>query len=1394
MMSQKLNKRKKNKTKKLYGGVSPASSNQSVQLSNISSLASDDSDKSTLSTEDSKNTAASNPPSILDSIGSNLTSIASSIKDAITPSPDKSTLSTQDMNPLSARTIGDNTPPVCGKATEQQQEEEPEEQEEDLEEEEKKSPSVKKQEDVEQSLFVPSKKKSSITFGETSKPKIFIKPKKKSKSDLPKTELEKDYESMERDYNKSTFNQFLNKKELMNRAELLENKDYGFLYPSLDDPNFNIKIAEKKEFNDTSTIIKIENVQEEADKICNVVPELNPHQQFVRNFLSFSTPYNSLLLFHGLGTGKTCAAISVAEEQREYLKQLNLSQRIIVVASPNVQENFKLQLFDERKLEMKDGLWNLNGCLGNKFIKEINPTNLTGLTREQVSKQIKNLINNYYLFLGYIEFANFILKKSTFTGEPSQKKIQRSLNKFFNNRLIIIDEVHNIRTSDENQNKRVAQELFKLVGMVDSLRLLLLSATPMYNSYKEIIWLINLMNLNDRRSQIKVKDVFDSQGNFIEKDEREVGKELLERKATGYVSYVVGENPYSFPYKIWPLQFSPKNSLINKSGNIENYPSIQLNDREIAQALEHLDIYIEKIGKYQEIVYDYIIDQLKSSIKNKSDLPNFENMESFGYIVLQKPLEALNMTYPLDILEQYSDEENLTIDSKELVGKNGLSRIMSYSLSSAPPSRTNFQYKDLTFGRIFSPDEIGKYSSKIKKISESILNSEGIVLIYSQYIDGGVLPIALALEELGFTRYGNTPSLFAEPPVQKLDVKTYLPQSEVDPSEFKAAKYIMITGDKYLSPDSTNEIKAITTPDNKNGEKIKVVLISQAGSEGIDFKFIRQVHILEPWYNMNRIEQIIGRGVRNCSHKDLPFDERNVEIFLHGTMLSNPTEAVDLYVYRLAELKAVQIRNVTRLLKEISVDCLLNISQNNFNEDILQQEVKQKLSNRLTINYKVGNKPYSAICDYKESCQYSCHPSKKDLDINKTSYTESFIIMNNERIIERIRQLFKMKYFYYKDNLINLININKIYPIEQIDYALTQLVDERNEFIVDKLNRLGHLINVDDLYVFQPIELSDENISLYDRNRPIEYKRDYISLESNTIKGLFPKQEDKKKVLKIKKSIDEVSKDSSSIIKKEEEELRGEEDDLEAINLIKEINKIYTMAITPQLVLRGEKNYYKYYSLTIQELSEIIPLDYLQKFIIDHILESLSFEETLLLINYLFYTTDKEVEGYRLKSFYEQQILQNGKIKGLLLNDKGKQKLVIQKAKEFSLAESEDYVDLAEEIKKLIIPIDRYNNIVGFIGDFKQDYNIFKVKLLDKKRHKGARCDQSPKKEALELLGKILDEKDISSYQNINQIQICILQEIYLRYFQTINKNDKVWFLSPSIAILNNIEKISKVS
>ena len=102
----------------------------------------------------------------------------------------------------------------------------------------------------------------------------------------------------------------------------------------------------------------------------------------------------------------------------------------------------------------------------------------------------------------------------------------------------------------------------------------------------------------------------------------------------------------------------------------------------------------------------------------------------------------------------------------------------------------------------------------------------------------------------------------------------------------------MITGDEYLSPKRymQKDINACTNIDNINGEQVKVILLSMAGSEGLDFKFIRQIHILEPWYNLNRIEQIIGRGVRTCSHKDLPLKERNTMIFMHSTLLKSNTE------------------------------------------------------------------------------------------------------------------------------------------------------------------------------------------------------------------------------------------------------------------------------------------------------------------------------------------------------------------------------------------------------------------------------------------------------------------------------------------------------------------------
>ena len=203
----------------------------------------------------------------------------------------------------------------------------------------------------------------------------------------------------------------------------VENTVFDTLYPLLGDASFSHKLAHKQEFIETRYDGTIRDIKATAEKLCNVGFELLPHQLFVRNFLSLQTPYNSLLMYHGLGSGKTCSAIGICEEMRQYMKQMGIRQRIkggtsvpriIIVASLNVQENFRLQLFDPSKLKFENGRWNLTSCVGESLLSEINPTQLpatdTVRDRERIITSMRNLINTYYVMMGYVQFRNFVAK------------------------------------------------------------------------------------------------------------------------------------------------------------------------------------------------------------------------------------------------------------------------------------------------------------------------------------------------------------------------------------------------------------------------------------------------------------------------------------------------------------------------------------------------------------------------------------------------------------------------------------------------------------------------------------------------------------------------------------------------------------------------------------------------------------------------------------------------------------------------------------------------------------------------------------------------------------------------------------------------------------------------
>ena len=1273
-------------------------------------------------------------------------------------------------------------------------------------------------------------KKQGVKINKKSKIKIRRLKKVKIKQTLDCNTLKEKYSEIkenEIDLQNPEHNQLLRCMSDENRASLRGEQKYGFLYPSLDDPNFNYKIADKKEFYDNryeaKTPEQFQNIKEIAQMMCeNTEFELEPHQMFVRNFMSFQTPYNGLLLFHGLGTGKTCSSISVCEEMRTYLQQLGITKRIIIVASPAVQKNFKIQLFNENKLREVNGLWNIKACTGNKFIKEINPMNMKGLPRDKVIRQIKRIISQSYHFQGYIEFSNYIsrvMNRTVLDSDDEQlkrRKQNRALQREFSSRMIVIDEVHNLRVTNEGKIKPSSENLLRLVSNSTNLKLLLLSATPMFNEYQEIIWLLNVLNLNDGRFPISLRDVFDSKGNFIENTNgEEIGKQLLIQKMTGYISYVRGNNPFTFPYSIYPNEannpLSLKKSLNDGSWS---YPTVQLNGATIINPLEILDLTIVNIGEYQKRGYDLIIQSLKKNKKYK--ILNNPN-KGIPYTVLDAPLQALNMIYP-DIELENEDREEDTY--QYMYGKRGLDRVMMYDVK----SRSKFTYKDITlqnFGRIFSPSEIGKYSGKIATICESIRNSSGIIFIYSQYIDGGGVPIALALEEMGFSKYGGR-SLFNEPPAPPIDALTMSSENVQNP-----AKYMMITGQANLTTNVEAELKAITSDNNINGEKIKVVIVSRAGSEGLDFKNIRQTHILDPWYNLNRQQQIIGRSVRNLSHCALPFNERNVEIFLYGTNMLDTTESADLYVYRLAEKKAKKIASVVRLLKENAVDCLLNRKGQDFSESIVNKVIEQRLSGGNTVQYRVGDRNDSLICDFT-SCSYECNaeePNPDDLDT--TTYDETFIIMNMDKILQRIRLLFSEYYIFDRQSLISRITQIKTFPLEQIYSALSYLVNEKNEYITDMLGRLGHLVNVGNYYMFQPVELGETPITRFERVVPVDFKRKKIIYKlPDTIPTYSIEDEEYEEELIESKE----TKEPTKIIRKKVL-LKNTLNVMESLALkLQELN-------TPSIIKSVDKqNWVKAAAWAIFNLNKYNQFDknLLVQFAMFHEIDKLDHEIKIALLKLVYFKENKNDLERIITAFFDKvKIEHDGEIGIVIADFKSKRN---ENTFKLLVYNNGNWVSNKQKVAKLARPlfetyqikdINSINDLIGFMTIFKGQDIVFKSKTLqlsDKGRtNKGQRCDRGEAKSVItsrinKLLGggmlpikyqmvkstiaSIYGNTDIKQLAKIREnkfkevklgtLQLCAESELIFRYYDHTRYENKRWFFNTVDALINNIVEKGK--
>lgn len=742
-------------------------------------------------------------------------------------------------------------------------------------------------------------------------------------------------------------------------------------------------------------------------------------------------------------THNTCTAISIAEQ---YLNEPD-SKKILVILSSNIKDNFKKQIFDITRYDIETNETSL--CTGTKYTDMVLDKEIIG--KEALEKRVNKLIKDRYQFMGYKELVEATKKVMEYVKQhekdPSkhEQRYKERIKDMFSDRLIIVDEAHNLRMSADSGNKQISNTLLNVLEIAENTKLLLLSATPMFNNAKEIVYMMRLLMTNDRREPITSKAIFDKSGELTSQ-----GEKTLVKASRGYVSYMRGENPFTFPFRLYP-------SINKDTSIISKWPTRDVKGNKISKdsMIKYLELVGSDMSEHQKKIYN----RIKQTIEISEDDEEDQNIDEEAANDLQNTLQLCNVTYP-------NPKEDA--DIKSYYGKKGFESCFDRG--------KEFKYrKDVLdkYGEFLSYDKVGLYAPKLKTILDYVISSEGIIFVYSQYYYSGIYPMAIALEHIGFKKYNSTRNLCK-------DMKT------ID-NKFATRKrqptYIIISRDKDFSPNNDKEIADAKARANMNGEEIKVIIVSKVGTEGIDFKNIREIHVLEPWFNLNRTEQIVGRGVRTCSHMDLPIEKRNTTVYLHASKYDDKEESIDIQTYRVAEHKQIVISKVQQILKQNAFDCNLNKAALLYTKDKLGMKTKLHTSQGTVIkSYDIGDKDNSYICDFGK-CDLQCFPDIAEVpETDDTTFDPMFIVDDIDLYKRYISRLFGNKIdMSYKDIYQSLVQHQKTTIEEDVlSYALEEMLSTKYR-IKNARGDIGYLIYKGDTYIFQEISQHETKLSVEER-------------------------------------------------------------------------------------------------------------------------------------------------------------------------------------------------------------------------------------------------------------------------------------------------------------------------
>tara|TARA_B110000037_G_scaffold57559_1_gene70191 strand:- start:3452 stop:6232 length:2781 start_codon:yes stop_codon:yes gene_type:complete len=763
---------------------------------------------------------------------------------------------------------------------------------------------------------------------------------------------------------------------------------------------------------------------------------LFPHQRLIRDYLQAGSPYRGLLLYHGLGVGKTRTSIGVVE----LLLNSKSKEKALVILPASLRQNFIAELKSFGNIMYnKNNTWKLisftdsnektfEDMFGKTVVKLLKKTNkgvwlplisvkkdedaikykdLTDTQKKELEYQIDLYIESRYDFKHYNGFTKE--DKEILNGDDEKKD-----SKLFDDKIVIIDEVHNLTSGLDNSKKTLKYKLYNKLFHSNNSSFVLLSGTPIINNPIEISYTINLLRGEqktysvelsgmpydlDIRNKLKYVDMFSMKAlkknilftfTIVQNDYKVLnGKLVLKEKSdkrfqTSTIhkflkstlenlidikgnrievkSEFSEDSNYALPVdpELFNRYFVNENNNTSKGDEIfkrrimgsvsyyENYDK-ELYPTQLPNEPIELNMSDIQFNKYLKIRGEEIAKEKKAKVGYKS--PTAGTYKIFSRAVcnfafpakIERPFPKSVKTFLMELDSSVVDE----VDTDEVALQGLVLKDYQDKLQKALTELYDRKEELLKVN-----EGLKEVSPKYNAIINTLNKTNGTSVIYSDYRKvEGLKTMGISLEANG---YSQLRVVMNENKVIDIEFDQsakflYAKFSDPDTGSFmKEANEIILNifNNKFgeLKPNIKAKLEQYKSIVNNNGnlrgDFIKVLMITRSGAEGISLKNVRGVHILEPYWNNIRIDQVIGRANRTNSHIELPKSDRNFKVYTYmmkfsneqiselSSQIKNPRgdnrKSSDQIIKSIANRKTSVIDGFLKNLKNASVDCTIH--------------------------------------------------------------------------------------------------------------------------------------------------------------------------------------------------------------------------------------------------------------------------------------------------------------------------------------------------------------------------------------------------------------------------------------------------------------------------------------